>query len=103
VQSQVPQDIAILLAGHPAREESILEPTLEGAMALARRATGPLSPHLEAFVTSLIDQHYAVICVRAKAWRAAAFDAWLAEHRVDLVELSEAHIDELYAINEPRP
>lgn len=73
-----------------------MEPTLEGAMALARRATGPLSPHLEAFVTSLIDQHYAVICVRAKAWRAAAFDAWLAEHRVDLGELSEAHIDEFH-------
>ncbi|USX06646.1 hypothetical protein [Paraburkholderia fungorum] len=54
-----------------------MEPTLEGAMALARSATGPLSPHLTAFVTSLIEQRYAIISVRAKAWRAAAFDAWL--------------------------
>jgi integrase/recombinase XerD len=70
-----------------------LEPTLEGAMALARQATGPLSPHLEAFVTSLIDQRYAAVCVRAKAWRAAAFDAWLAEHSVDLADVSDAQID----------
>ena len=47
--------------------ESILELTLEGAMALARSATGPLSPHLPAFITSLMDQRYAVVCVRAKA------------------------------------
>ena len=70
-----------------------MEPTLEGAVALARRATGPLSPHLEAFVESLIDQHYAVVCVRAKSWRAAAFDAWLEEHGIELVEVSESHTD----------
>lgn len=74
--------------------ENILEPTLEGAMALARRATGPLSPYLPAFVTSLIDQRYAVISVRAKAWRAAAFDAWLDTQGVELADLCEAHIDE---------
>jgi len=73
-----------------------LEPTLEGAMALARGATGPLSPHLEAFVTSLIDQRYSVICVRAKSWRAAAFDTWLAEQGVDLADLGDAHIDEFH-------
>lgn len=73
-----------------------MEPTLEGAMALARQATGPLSPHLEAFVTSLIDQRYAAVCVRAKAWRAAAFDAWLAEHSVDLADVGNAHIDEFH-------
>jgi integrase/recombinase XerD len=73
-----------------------LEPTLQGAVALARSATGPLSPHLEAFVTSLIDQRYAVVCLRAKAWHATAFDAWLAEHNVDLVEVSEAHIDRFH-------
>jgi len=73
-----------------------LEPTLEGAMALARGATGPLSPHLEAFVTSLIDQRYSVICVRAKSWRAAAFDTWLAEQGGDLADLGDAHIDEFH-------
>jgi site-specific recombinase XerD len=65
-------------------------------MALARGATGPLSPHLEAFVTSLIDQRYSVICVRAKSWRAAAFDTWLAEQGVDLADLGDAHIDEFH-------
>lgn len=71
-----------------------MEPTLEGAMALARVATGPLSPHLPAFVTSLIDQRYAVVCVRAKAWRAAAFDAWLSSQGVDLEDVQDAHVDE---------
>jgi integrase/recombinase XerD len=65
-------------------------------MALARGATGPLSPHLEAFVTSLIDQRYSVICVRANSWRAAAFDTWLAEQGVDLADLGDAHIDEFH-------
>jgi integrase/recombinase XerD len=62
-------------------------------MALARSATGPLSPHLPAFVTSLINQRYAVVCVRAKAWRAAAFDAWLSSQGVDLADLQDAHVD----------
>jgi len=71
-----------------------LEPTLEGAMALARSASGPLSPHLPTFVASLIEQRYAVVCVRAKAWRAAAFDAWLAKRRINLADLHEAHIEQ---------
>ncbi|SCC93372.1 putative integrase/recombinase y4rA [Thiomonas sp. X19] len=71
-----------------------MEPTLEGAMALARSATGPLSPHLPAFVTSLIDQRYAVVCVRAKAWRATAFDAWLATQGVELADVQDVHVDE---------
>lgn len=70
-----------------------MEPTLDGALALARHASGPLAPHLEAFVTSLIDQRYSAISLRSKAWHAAAFDGWLAEHRVDLAELGEQHID----------
>ena len=73
-----------------------MEPTLEGAMALARRATGPLSPHLKAFVTSLIDRQYTVISVRSKAWHACAFDAWLDEHGVGLTELADAHIDQFH-------
>src|SRR5438128_1458594 len=63
-------------------------------MALARNATGPLSPHLPAFVTSLIDQRYAIVCVRAKAWRATAFDAWLATQGVELADVQEVHVDE---------
>lgn len=71
-----------------------MEPTLKGAMALARSATGPLSPHLPAYVTSLIDQRYAVVCVRAKAWHATAFDAWLFSQGVDLVDVQDVHVDE---------
>ncbi|MBS3996470.1 MAG: tyrosine-type recombinase/integrase [Hydrogenophaga sp.] len=70
-----------------------MEPTLEGAMALAQRAKGPLSPHLSAFVTSLIGQGYSVICVRAKAWRAAEFDAWLDAQGVGLAEVQDAHVE----------
>ena len=70
-----------------------MEPTLEGAMALARSAAGPLSPHLTAFVTSLIDQGYAVVCVRAKAWRATEFDAWLDMQGVGLAEVQDAHVE----------
>lgn len=70
-----------------------MEPTLQGAMALAGRAQGPLAPHLPAFVTSLIDQGYAVVCVRAKAWRAAAFDAWLDAQGVGLAEVQDEHAE----------
>ena len=63
-------------------------------MALARSATGPLSQHLPAFVTSLIDQRYAVVGVRAKAWCATAFDAWLASHGVELADVRDVHVDE---------
>jgi integrase/recombinase XerD len=73
-----------------------LEPTLKGAMALARSGFGPLSPHLPAFVASLIEQRYAVVGVRAKAWNAVAFDAWLAEEGVHLVDVTEAHIDQFH-------
>ena len=70
-----------------------MEPTLEGAMALAGRAQGPLAPHLPAFVSSLIDQGYAVVSVRAKAWRAAEFDAWLHAQGVELAEVQDAHVE----------
>ena len=80
-----------------------MEPTLEGAMALARSATGPLSPHLTAFIASLIDQRYAVVCLRAKAWRAAAFDAWLGKQGIELADLCEAHIEQFSRRNyQPR-
>lgn len=80
-----------------------MEPTLEGAMALARSATGPLQPHLTAFIASLIDQRYAVVCLRAKAWRAAAFDAWLGKQGIELADLCEAHIEQFSRRNyQPR-
>ena len=62
-------------------------------MALAAHAKGPLSPHLPAFVTSLIDQGYAVVCVRAKAWRAVEFDAWLDVQGVGLADVQDAHVE----------
>lgn len=77
----------MLLARHSACKENILEPTLEGASALVRSATGPLSPHLPAFITSLIDQRYAVVSVRSKAWRAVAFDTWLAHEGIELADI----------------
>jgi integrase/recombinase XerD len=86
----------MLLVRHSACKETILKPTLEGALAFARSATGPLALHLPAYVTSLIDQHYAVVCVRAKAWRAVSFDTWLAQNRVDLVDVSDGHIDRFH-------
>lgn len=86
----------MLFARHSACKENILEPTLEGASALARSATGPLSPHLPAFITSLIDQRYAVVSVRAKAWRAVAFDTWLVHEGVELADVSDMHIDQFY-------
>lgn len=73
-----------------------MEPTLEGAMALARGATGPLSPHLEAFITALIDQQYTVISLRSKSWHAAAFDAWLAEHGIGLAQVRDTHLDQFH-------
>lgn len=63
-------------------------------MKLARSATGPLSPHLEPFVAWLIDQQYAVVSVRTKAWHATTFDAWLGAQRIELAALSEAHIEQ---------
>lgn len=73
-----------------------MEPTLEGAMELARSASGPLSPHLEAFIASLIDRQYTVISLRSKSWHATAFDAWLARHGVGLAEVSDTHIDQFH-------
>lgn len=71
-----------------------MEPTLKGAMALTRSATGPLSPHLPAYVRSLIDQRYAVVCARAKTWHATAFDGWLSTQGVDLADVQDVHVDE---------
>ncbi len=65
-------------------------------MALARSGSGPLSPHLPDFVASLIEQRYAVVSVRAKAWNAVAFDAWLSAQGVELGHVSESHINRFH-------
>ncbi|MEP7299792.1 MAG: site-specific integrase, partial [Burkholderiales bacterium] len=49
--------------------------------------------HLPAFVRSLIEQNYSVVCVRAKAWRAVAFDDWLARRDVELIDVGDELID----------
>lgn len=81
------------MPGIPPARRASLEPTLDGAIALARSAAGPLSPHLPAFVTSLIEQRYAAVCVRAKTWRAVDFDGWLARQGVVLADLADLHVD----------
>lgn len=70
-----------------------MERTYESARALAGRAVGPLSSHLAAFVTSLIDQRYAAAVIYIKARHGLAFDRWLAKRRVELSALGEAHIE----------
>ena len=80
---------AILLAGHVARKETTSwNQPCEGAMALADVRRGRFLPTCPAFVTSLIDTGLRLVCVRAKAWRAAAFDAWLHAQGVGLAEVA---------------
>jgi len=69
-----------------------MEPSIKGAMALVRLASGPLSPHLETYISSLIEKQYSVISVKTKAWHAAAFDAWLLDRNIPLKELANTHI-----------
>lgn len=88
----MPLDIAILLAGHPARKEIILKRTYEEAVALAQSAAGPLSAHLGAFVAWLIEQDYSIWCTHLKARRAVDFDRWLADEGVDAAEVADGHV-----------
>lgn len=55
-----------------------MERSYESARALVCEAEGPLSPYLEAFVSSLIEQRYSACCVYLKSYRAADFSGWLA-------------------------
>ncbi len=66
-----------------------MERSYESAAALVRAAEGPLSPHLHAFVSWLIEQRYSAWCVHLKAYRAADFSAWLARRRIDLRDADE--------------
>ena len=70
-----------------------MERTYESARALARRAAGPLSSHLGAFIASLIEQQYAASVIYIKARHALAFDRWLAKRRIALAGLGEVHIE----------
>lgn len=83
----------MLPAGDPARKESILERSYESAVALARRATGPLSPYLESFVGALIHQQYVPAVVHVKARHALAWDRWLEKQGLNASDLDEDHVD----------
>lgn len=73
-----------------------MEPSIKGAMALVTQASGPLSPHLETYISSLIEKQYSVISVKTKAWHAAVFDAWLLDRNIPLKELANTHIDQFH-------
>lgn len=69
-----------------------MEQSYEGARAHAREANGPLSPYLEAFVSSLIEQQYSVQCVCARGHRAADFSGWLAMKRLGVRDADQQAI-----------
>jgi integrase/recombinase XerD len=69
-----------------------MERTYESAAALAGRATGPLTDHLVAFVTWLIDQQFTASVIYIKVQHALAFDRWLAEGGIPLADLGEVHV-----------
>ena len=70
-----------------------MDRTYESARVLAGRAAGPLASHLDHFARSLIEQQYAASVVYIKVRHALAFDRWLAQRRVELSALGEAHIE----------
>ena len=69
-----------------------MERSYESARALVCEAEGPLSPHLEAFVSSLIEQRYSAWCVYLKSYRAANFSSWLALQVSDARDVDERAI-----------
>lgn len=71
-----------------------MERSFEYAAAIADRAAGPISEYLGYFVALLIRQQFVAAVVCVKALHAAAFDRWLAQHDVDLADLSEAHVQQ---------
>jgi integrase/recombinase XerD len=66
-----------------------MERSYESARALVRVAQGPLSPHLEAFASFLIEQRYSAWCVYLKSYRAMDFSAWLALQTTDTRDVDE--------------
>jgi site-specific recombinase XerD len=69
-----------------------LERSFGSAIALVGHAAGPVSQHLGSFVDLLNRQQFVAAVVYVKALHAVAFDRWLAQHDVDLAELSEVHV-----------
>ena len=60
-----------------------MQDSYDRARAIAQAAQGPLSPHLGAYVSSLIDQHYSghSVCMKARCVR--RFSGWLARRHVE--------------------
>lgn len=59
-----------------------MEESYESARVIVQAAQGPLSPHVEAYVSSLIDQHYSAhsVCMKARCVR--RFSGWLARRHI---------------------
>lgn len=66
-----------------------MQESYEGARAIAQAAQGPLSPHLEAYVSSLIDQQYSAHGVCMKARCARRFSHWLARRHIEARDADE--------------
>lgn len=60
-----------------------MQESYESARAIVQVAQGPLSPHLEAYVSSLIDRQYSAHGVCMKARCARRFSDWLARQRIE--------------------
>jgi integrase/recombinase XerD len=61
-----------------------MERSYDSARSIVRTAQGPLAPHLDAFVSWLVEQRYSGWCVHLKVYRAADFSAWLVQRHLDL-------------------
>ena len=61
-----------------------MERSYDSARTIGRSAQGPLAPHLDAFVSWLVEQRYSGWCAHLKAYRAADFSAWLGQRHTDM-------------------
>lgn len=66
-----------------------MQESYESARAIVRAARGPLSPLLEAYVSSLIEQQYSAHSVCMKARCARDFSSWLARQGFDARDADE--------------
>ena len=66
-----------------------MQESYESARAIVRAAQGPLFPHLEAYVSSLIEQQYSAHSVCMKVRCARGFSKWLARQRIDARDADE--------------
>lgn len=72
-----------------------MQESYESARAIAQAARGPLSFHLEAYVSSLIDQQYSAHGVCMKSRCARRFSDWLARQHIEARDADE-HAVALY-------